>query len=266
MMQKGPAVHVVAVSDMVKREIEDHYSITPGHLHIVYNGVDCNFFSPQTCEKMRDRSRVRYGIPADTICFLLVSHNLALKGTSELIAALARLTRLTRNILLLVVGSGDPSRYLRLAKRMGCLQHVQFSPSTGNILEAFAAADIYVHPTWYDPCSLATLEAMACGLPVITTRFNGVADLIENDTNGVVIESPADIDTLSRKMIDLLDPRTRNRIGALGRLVAEQYPEERNYRYMLEVFERAHASSLVHQDTSTSLFEEAYWRNQATSE
>jgi UDP-glucose:(heptosyl)LPS alpha-1,3-glucosyltransferase len=84
----------------------------------------------------------------------------------------------------------------------------------------YAAADVLVHPTRWDACSLATIEAMACGLPVVTTAANGAADLITDGTDGYVIVDPEDHVLLAERIAALHDPGLRAHIGEAARLAA----------------------------------------------
>jgi UDP-glucose:(heptosyl)LPS alpha-1,3-glucosyltransferase len=86
----------------------------------------------------------------------------------------------------------------------------------------FAAADVFVHLTAHDACSLATLEAMACGLPVITTRQNGAADGITNEQEGYVLDQP-DTASLAARLLTLRDPARREAMGNAARRLAERH-------------------------------------------
>ena len=110
-----------------------------------------------------------------------------------------------------------------------------------DVVPAYAAADVYVQPTWYDPCSLVVLEALACGRPVITTRFNGASELMEDGREGLILDTPADIDALAEAMRELLDADLRRRMGRAARETAELHPIERNFEEMMAVFEEAAA-------------------------
>ncbi len=114
-----------------------------------------------------------------------------------------------------------------------------FAGSVDDIRPMYAASDVYVHPTWYDPCSLVVLEALACGLPVITTRFNGVSELITDTLDGFVIDTPRDVSALAERMMQLFDAELRRRMGAEARRLADQHTLERNFTEMMFVFEKA---------------------------
>jgi UDP-glucose:(heptosyl)LPS alpha-1,3-glucosyltransferase len=101
---------------------------------------------------------------------------------------------------------------------------------------AYFAADFLVHPTFYDPCSLVVLEALACGLPVITTRANGASELLHPPQEGYVVEDPHDHDRLACAMAQLLDPARRAARAQAARRAAEHWTFEHHYRQMLDVF------------------------------
>jgi UDP-glucose:(heptosyl)LPS alpha-1,3-glucosyltransferase len=226
---------------MVRRDMQEFYRVPDERLHLVYNGVDVKHFSPEACRSRRDEARKRLGLAESETCFLLVAHNFKLKGVRELVESAGFLhgDRAGGDLWrIVVVGKGNPRPYQRLAERLGCAGRIHFAGPAADVLPAYAAADVYVHPTWYDPCSLVVLEALACGLPVITTRFNGAGELIEDGREGFVLDSPADTARLAETMGSLLAPRLRGPMGEAARRAAEQYPIERNFREMLEVFTR----------------------------
>ena len=108
-----------------------------------------------------------------------------------------------------------------------------------NPLDAYAAADIYAQPTYYDPCSLTVLEALACGLPVITTRRNGASELLTHGRDGFILDRPGDLDGLAEAILALCEADLRRDVGAAARALAEGHSTERNYRGILAVYERA---------------------------
>lgn len=234
-----PMPEVVAISDMVRRDLIDYYHVPEDHLHLVYNGVDVERFHPDVCAARRDEVREGYGLADEETCYLLVAHNFRLKGLRELIEAAARLDASGGPWRLLVVGKGTPGPYRRLAARLGCDERLLFAGAVAEVVPAYAAADAYVHPTWYDPCSLVVLEAMACGLPIVTTPNNGASELMEDGREGYVIPSPRDAEALARAMDALRDAARREEMGQRARESAERYPLERNFREMMDVFERA---------------------------
>ncbi|MGB2998713.1 MAG: glycosyltransferase family 4 protein [Phycisphaerae bacterium] len=236
-----PPPEVVAISRMVRQDMKKFYDVPDERLHLVYNGVDIERFSPDVCRAKRKEARRRFGLSEGETCFLIVAHNFRLKGVRELVEAASMLRSPYRHRRVLVAGRANPRPYQRLAERLGCAEAFQFVGPLADVVPAYAAADVYVQPTWYDPCSLVVLEAMACGRPVVTTRFNGASELMHNGGDGFILDSPDDLDGLADAMGRLLDPDLRVQMGSAARRTAEAHPIERNFREMAEVFNRVAA-------------------------
>jgi UDP-glucose:(heptosyl)LPS alpha-1,3-glucosyltransferase len=107
------------------------------------------------------------------------------------------------------------------------------------MLRAYAAADAVVLPSWHDSFAFVVLEAAACGLPLITTRQTGAAELITEGVDGFVLDRPDDLATLADRMERLCDPAARAAIGRAARALAERHTLAVSYRQLTEVFERA---------------------------
>ncbi len=231
--QSGPAI--IAVSDMIAREFRSRYRIRGDRIRVIRNGVDCEWFSDEYTRNNRKKERDRLGITDREICFLTVANDPARKGVAELLRATAALQREGISIRAVVVGRSNPRSARRLAHRLGCGQSVSFLPAMSDIRNAYAAADVFVLPTWYDPCSLTVLEAMASGLPVVTTWCNGASELVEDGREGFVIDSPADLKGLLSRMRDLYDTERRSRMGVAARARAMKHTQEDNFRAVFSV-------------------------------
>ena len=133
----------------------------------------------------------------------------------------------------------------RLAARLGVAAAVQFHGPVEDVVPYYAAADLYVHPTIYDTCSLVVLEAAACGLPVVTTCCNGAAELFHAGDDIVLIADPADDEAFAAAVRGLLDPAARRPIGDAARRTALTQTFDRNVDNILalyeEIVERRHA-------------------------
>lgn len=115
-----------------------------------------------------------------------------------------------------------------------------FGGALPSLEHVYGASDIYVHPTFYDSCSLTVLEALASGLPVVTTRFNGAADAITSPDGGTVIDDPADAQALADAIAYYLPPERRTAARPVARSWMEAYPPLRN----VEETESAYYASL----------------------
>ena len=171
-----PRPRIIVPSRMVARHFEHYYGIPAEEMHVVYCAIDPDRFADSDRPRRRLECRERWGLAPGETVGLMVAKNYRLKGLDPLLHAVGRLLargefRKEKPAFRLLAAGGDGvDRYRRLAQRLGVADHVRFLGSCPDIRDVFFAADFLVHPTFYDPCSLVVLEALACGLPVITTR------------------------------------------------------------------------------------------------
>jgi len=224
---------------MIKRNIAENYGPVVEKVTVVFNSVDLDRFHPRNRDLHRAEKRSALDIPSDTVVLLFVGNNYRLKGLEPLMAAVGLLRRKypTRPIRLLVAGRGQVARYRRKARRLGVADLVLFLGSVKHIEQYYAASDIYVHPTFYDSCSLTVLEALASGLPVVTTRFNGAADAIVSEDGGRVIEDPANVNDLEESIAHYFDEGIRTKARTITRQWMEQVPPGYNMEQTLRVYD-----------------------------
>jgi UDP-glucose:(heptosyl)LPS alpha-1,3-glucosyltransferase len=140
----------------------------------------------------------------------------------------------------LIVGSDHQTPFLPLIARLGLQGRVLFCPPRADVETYYAAADAYVGPSLDDAFAQPPAEAMACGLPVITSRQNGGSEIITHGCKGLILENPRDSKALADMILELLtEPVLRNRLGAAAAETAQQYTWERNVALMRELFEKA---------------------------
>jgi UDP-glucose:(heptosyl)LPS alpha-1,3-glucosyltransferase len=133
--------------------------------------------------KLREESRDQLKVKPDEIVLLFAGSGWERKGLRFAIAAMALCDN--RKMRLLVAGRGNPRYYKS--------KHVQFLGEVPDPVRIYSAADIFILPTIYDPFSNACLEALACGLPVITTRANGFSEIIEDGVHGSLVNLANDL-------------------------------------------------------------------------
>lgn len=218
---------IIANSHRGKEEIIRHYQFPAERIHVIHNGVDCDRFRPAA--RKADRR--------ETV-LLLVGSGFERKGLEFAVRALARLPGSVR---LEVAGKGAPARYRRLAKRLGVADRLRFLGSTARMEDVYAGADILIHPAIYEPFSNACLEAMACGLPVITSRINGASEIIQAGRNGNVVEDPADARALAGAIEPFIDPALRAQAATVARQTAEAMPMSLNVEKTLAVIDSLRA-------------------------
>lgn len=237
-----PEPEIVAISRYMEREILSSYDVSGDRIHLVHNGVDLEEFHPARREERREEARRRLGVPPDAICLLNMAHNYRRKGVWELMEWVRRLREQGMNAHLLVAGRGTGGRQRRkaraLASRYGITDAVHMPGAVHPATEAYAAADVFIFPTWHDAFGFVVLEAMASGLPVVTTPYAGAAEVVEEGVSGFVVH-PDDAATAVNRLLTLADPHRRAGMGRAARRVAEEHGEERNFREMEAVFRAA---------------------------
>lgn len=212
LLRRNPPPTVVAISAYVARQVKTHYGLNADRVRVIFNGIDPDETTAEDRARNRREVRATFSVPSNAYVMVVVAHNFKLKGLACAIDALARLSPLSEaEPILLIIGRGKPNRYKHQADRLGVSNRVRFVGTTDRISAFYHAADVLVHPTFFDPCSRVVLEALAAGLPCITTRWNGAAEMIENGKHGFVIDSPHDVDSLTRAMNRLGDPEVRAR-------------------------------------------------------
>jgi UDP-glucose:(heptosyl)LPS alpha-1,3-glucosyltransferase len=229
------AGRIVAVSRMVKTQLVRDYAVDPSRIEVVWNGVDSEQFAPGYRTQHRDEARRRLQLGTAPM-FLFVGHNYYLKGLPVALRALARLTRAGHPAELCVVGDGPVGAFTSLAERLGVASRVRFCRGVTDPRPHLAAADVLLHPTFYDSCSLVVLEAWAMGVPAITSRWNGAHELWPRDQGDWLVGNPGDVDEVVRAMRRALDPGRRATAGAAGRAVAVAHPLEANFSRIEEIY------------------------------
>jgi len=163
-----------------------------------------------------------------------------MKGLGFLIRALAEVKKEDHpSLRLLVLGRDRKEPYLRLAKKIGISEEVVFAGFTDEPEKYYGASDLLVHPTFYDACSLTVLEALASGLPVITTASNGASGILCHGEEGWVIGDLKDREELKRGIAYFLDEKRRHQATYQAREKAEIYSEKANFDRVIAIFNEA---------------------------
>ncbi|MEW6162046.1 MAG: glycosyltransferase family 4 protein [Nitrospirota bacterium] len=226
---------ILANSKMVKEQIIKHYAVPEERITVIYNGVDLMRFSPENKDKWHRDVRRSLNISNDPKVLLFVGSGFKRKGLKTLINAIPIIKR--EDIKALIIGKGDVNEYKTLAEKYGISDKIIFLGAQKEIEKFYAAADLFILPTLYDPFSNATLEAMASGLPVITTRNNGMAELIENGHEGFVLDNLFDAQELADKIS--LSLGNIAHVGEKARKKAEKFPIEKAACEFMEIIKQA---------------------------
>ena len=200
-------MRAIAVSRVVAQDLVQCYRRT-GAIDVIPHGVDPAQFNPERTAALRQAARLAYGVADPTFVALFVGD--LRKGAHRLVEAASRIPYVT----VLLVSRSDPSEILSRAAQLGCANRVMTSGLTRDIERAYAAADAFVLPTPYDAFGMVITEAMACGIPVVTTDRAGAAEVINNGIDGLILADPDDTSVLARTIEGLADDESdRLQIG-----------------------------------------------------
>ena len=186
--------HVVAISRGGGDEIARLYRTPSADLTVVYNGVDLERFHPEQRARHRAAARAALGIPESAWTFLFVGSGFERKGLGPLIEGFARLPDAGRRgpgDRLVVAGKGDVPRYQRLAAREGVADRVVWMGPVPEVERLYAASDAVALPALYEPFGNVHLEALASGVPVLTSVHAGGAEVIRRGENGWIVDAVA---------------------------------------------------------------------------
>jgi len=221
----NPKVSLAAVSQRTAALLADYF-----HRHdvrVIPNGVDTAQFSPPARLARRAEARRRRAIHETDFVLLLIGNDWRVKGLETVLRAMSAL----RELPLLVIAAGDdsPNPFFEIAMSLGISGRCRFEPSRQDVLDFYAAADLYVSPSHEDSFGLPVAEAMACGLPAITSIFGGVSSLLHDGVDSFILRDPRDAKTLATMIRTLYEKAEwRGRIGQAAAKASLQWTWDRN--------------------------------------
>lgn len=213
-LARNSTTRVMVFSQLVRAQILEDYEIAPTNVVTAPLGVDLERFHPDATTGARREGKLR---------LLFTAHNFQLKGLHCLLEAMRRARKTGLQAELHIAGNGRRAEFEKMAGQLGLGSDIHFL----GFVDGAAAAELYrscdalVHPTFTDHCSLVVLEALASGLPVITTRQNGAAEFIEPEKQGIIISHPRDIEALADALVRLQD---RPKLAAMSAAAAALRP------------------------------------------
>ena len=234
MFESGHCRKFIAISQMVKNDILKHYHCPQDNISVIYNGVDLRRFHPNNKIKYRKSIRNELGIPESFILILFVGSGFERKGLKSLLQATQHIS--FHDWRLVVMGKGRWKQFRKLVPE-NIRQKVIYKEPVPDIEKYYAAADIFALPSIYEPFGNANLEALATGLPIITTLSCGVSDIIQHKLNGLILKNLDSPKEIAKNISSLFDFKVRQSISREARILAEQYSAERNSLEMQEIYQ-----------------------------
>ena len=208
---------LIALTPAVRDDLARFYAVPPGDVDVLPNGFSRAEFNPGDRWRDRDEMRRRLDLPAKATVIVFVANETERKGLPQLLRAVARLGDPT--LYVLAVGHFEPGPAARLAASLGLGGRVRFPGGDARVAPYYAAADVFALPTQYEAWGLVIVEALACGLPVLTSRLAGAAEVVTEGANGELLDDPRDVPEIAAKLGALLGRLPAADAGEISRSV-----------------------------------------------
>ena len=228
-LRQGAFTRIVANSQLAKDELAARYDLDPERIDVVYPACDLNRFRPCTDGERRAARREKLGVPSDgPLVGLITSGDFQKRAVDVFLKSLTQLAPHWKKCVdVVIVGKErrlDP--YRELARASGLGERIRFLTPQVDVEELYLALDVYVHPARYEEFGMSVLEAMACGLPVLTGRDVGAAELLPH--HGELLEA-IEVDELAVRLERLLDDdAARTRLADSGYQASREHDWDRN--------------------------------------
>jgi glycosyltransferase involved in cell wall biosynthesis len=210
------SVALVAVSTLVAKQLKTHFQ--RDDVNVIPNAVDTIRFSPEARRVRRSESRKLFQYSDEEIVILLIGNDWKKKGVDTLISAARQVGN--PHLRLLLVGGDDPSFYREMIDKLNLREQIRFEEPRREVLDFYAAADLYAGPSLEDAFNLPILEAMACGLPVIGSVEAGASENISDGETGLLLRNPKDHEELAEHIRRIVEDEN---LGARLGIAASQF-------------------------------------------
>lgn len=235
-MYGDPKVALACVSSRTAGQLEKYFGRRDAR--VIPNGVDTVQFSPSARLARRAQARAIRHFRDDDFVLLLIGNDWNNKGLPNVLEAFSKVSDTPARLL--IVGNDDPTVSHEMAARLGVLGRCVWEQSCVEILDAYAAADAYASPSLEDSFGMPIAEAMACGLPVITSSFAGISELVHDGTDCFVLRDPHDVESLA-KLIRMLCEQAdlRSRMGNAAAKTTREWTWDRSAAAVWDLLQEA---------------------------
>ena len=193
---------LIALTQQVKDDLMRFYSVPAADVDILPNGYSPTEFNVGRRNAERQKVRSELGYSGSDRVVIFVANELERKGFGPLIRAMVQLN--DKSLRLLVVGRVAPGGYAAEMRQLGIADRVKFTGPSSDVGRYYAASDVFALPTTYEAWGLVIVEAMACGLPVLTSRLAGAAITVREGQTGELLDNPRDVDEIAMKLRKIL--------------------------------------------------------------
>jgi len=237
--------YIVTISELDRNLVQRYYGVSPERIHVIYNGVDQDVFSPVVRQR-RSIVRESLGLGDEITCYIFPAMDFRRKGLAVLLKALSKLNFPWE---LLVAGQDRDVSFRKQASKLGIASKVHFLGRRKDIQDLYGASDLMVLPTTYDPFGNVHLEALACGLPVLTTAQAGGAEVVRSGQTGYVIKNSNNVDEVAAALKDFESRRDQwPEWREQANISIKPFTSQRNAMQTAELLsELAHKRNLRHE-------------------
>ena len=212
--------HIIAISDVIQKNLIATHPITPNKVSVVHHGVDFSEFS--SSEFMRNSARDELGYTKGHIVFGIIGRLQISKGYLEFLEMASRIIQVMPAARFLIIGEatrGEPEEGRLIHHRIQQLNLNAVTKCMGfrkDVARMLSAMDIFIFPSHAEAFGLALIEAMAMGIAVVSSNCDGVLDIVQDGENGFLV-SPRDVDGLTKTALNLAhNAETRKHFGEAG--------------------------------------------------
>jgi len=219
----------IVPSQKIREELKRYYDIDESKIHTIYNGVNLQRFYPSPNQKKTSELRAEWGISASDKTAIFIGQDLRIKGFEHAVA-------ITKKV-------GCRLVYVGKANRPSVIEsHIVWAGERSDVADCIRACDALILPSYYESFSNVTLEALACGVPVVTTAQVGASELLLGSSlEKLIAEAPVDFEGLTAGLDNALSNRAE--LAPQCRAIAEQNSIENFYHRFEEVLTNVHQRS-----------------------
>jgi UDP-glucose:(heptosyl)LPS alpha-1,3-glucosyltransferase len=229
---------LVANSELMKADVTRRFRVPPEKIRVIYPGFDSCRFNPGGRTDFGGVTRAELGVKAGELLYgLVTSGDFEKRGLKAFLRAFAAVARRRPEARALVVGKESrPGPYLALARELGIADRVVLRDPVPEVWRFYHALDVYVHPAKWEEFGMSVLEALACGLPVVTGASVGAAELLTGEARDFVLADPSGA-ALEAAMLSFADADKRVRVGASGPAAALPCAWDRGAAALFDLYE-----------------------------
>lgn len=237
-------IGLAGVSELTTEELQRHFG--RANLPAIPYGVDLSVFNPAERLRRRKTCREEMGFTDEDFVVVLVGNDWKKKGLGTILQAMANSPDIP--FRLLVAGQDDRALYLASLESLGLTDRVVFRGLSPDVMQFYAAADVYAGPSLHDAFAIPPLEAMACGLPIIASLAAGVSRCLDHGKDGLVLKDACDSDELARLLETLY--RNEELAASMGKAAVEtarRYTWDRHAGEVWKLVLEAHTRKIAKQ-------------------